>query len=144
MEEEMQFYCSFMNKMKTPGSFKIQMSRFIDFSDGKAFMVDNSDWLLDLKYVEFLREIGVHFSVNRMLTAECFKSRLERGLSFIEFNYMLMQSYDFLKLFRDYKCIMQLGGDDQWANIISGVELIRRVEGKEAYGMTFGRSRDTF
>jgi len=122
---------------KNGENFKKQMSRFIDFSNGKAIMLDNSDWLLELKYVEFLREIGVHFSVNRMLTAECFKSRLERGLSFIEFNYMLMQSYDFLKLFRDHNCIMQLGGDDQWANIISGVELIRRVEGKEAYGMTF-------
>ena len=118
-------------------NFKKQMSSFIDFSDGKALMLDNSEWLLKLNYVDFLREIGVHFSVNRMLTAECFKSRLERGLSFIEFNYMLMQSYDFLKLFRDYGCIMQLGGDDQWSNIIGGIELIRRVEGKEAYGMTF-------
>jgi len=117
--------------------FKVQMSKFIDFSDGKAIMVDNADWLLELKYVDFLREIGIHFSVNRMLTAECFKTRLERGLSFIEFNYMLMQSYDFLKLFRDYGCKLQLGGDDQWSNIIAGVDLIRRVEGKEAYGMTF-------
>jgi tyrosyl-tRNA synthetase len=118
-------------------NFKKQMSSFIDFSDGKALMLDNSEWLLKLNYVDFLRDIGVHFSVNRMLAAECFKSRLERGLSFIEFNYMLMQSYDFLKLFRDYGCIMQLGGDDQWSNIIGGIELIRRVEGKEAYGMTF-------
>ncbi|NLP13249.1 MAG: tyrosine--tRNA ligase [Clostridium sp.] len=117
--------------------FKKQISKFIDFSEGKALMVDNADWLLDLNYVNFLREIGVHFSVNRMLTAECFKSRLEKGLSFIEFNYMLMQSYDFLKLYRDHGCIMQLGGDDQWSNIIGGIELIRRVEGKEAYGMTF-------
>lgn len=118
-------------------NFKKQMSRFIDFSGGKALMLDNADWLLKLNYIDFLREIGVHFSVNRMLTAECFKSRLEKGLSFIEFNYMLMQSYDFLKLFQDYNCIMQLGGDDQWSNILGGVELIRKVEGKEAYGMTF-------
>ncbi len=117
--------------------FKKQISKFIDFSNGRALMVDNSDWLLKLNYVEFLREIGVHFSVNRMLTAECFKSRLERGLSFIEFNYMLMQSYDFLELFRKYNCRMQMGGNDQWSNIIGGVELIRRVEGAEAYGMTF-------
>jgi len=117
--------------------FKKQMTKFIDFSDGKALMINNADWLLKLNYVEFLRNIGVHFSVNRMLTAECFKTRLERGLSFIEFNYMLMQSYDFLKLFQDYNCKLQLGGDDQWSNILGGVELIRRVEGKEAYGMTF-------
>ena len=117
--------------------FKEQLSKFIDFSDGKALMLDNADWLLELNYVKFLREIGVHFSVNRMLTAECFKTRLERGLSFIEFNYMLMQSYDFLKLFQDYGCILQLGGDDQWSNILGGIDLIRRVEGKEAYGMTF-------
>jgi len=118
-------------------NFKKQMSKFIDFSDGKALMLDNADWLLELKYVDFLREIGVYFSVNRMLTAECFKSRLEKGLTFIEFNYMLMQSYDFLKLFQDYGCNLQLGGDDQWSNIINGVDLIRRVEGTEAYGMTF-------
>lgn len=117
--------------------FKKQLSRFIDFDNGKALMVDNADWLLKLNYVDFLREIGVHFSVNRMLTAECFKTRLEKGLSFIEFNYMLMQSYDFLKLSQDYNCKFQLGGDDQWANILGGIELIRRVEGKEAYGMTF-------
>lgn len=118
-------------------NFKKQLSRFIDFSEGKALMIDNADWLLKLNYVEFLRDIGVHFSVNRMLTAECFKSRLERGLSFIEFNYMLMQSYDFLVLFQKYNCMMQLGGDDQWSNILGGIDLIRRVEGKEAYGMTF-------
>jgi len=118
-------------------NFRKQISKFIDFSDGKALMVNNADWLLKLNYVDFLREIGVHFSVNRMLTAECFKSRLERGLSFIEFNYMLMQSYDFLVLFQKYGCNLQLGGDDQWSNIISGIDLIRRVEGQEAYGMTF-------
>ncbi len=117
--------------------FKAQMSNFIDFSNGNAIMLDNADWLLELKYVDFLRSTGVHFSVNRMLTAECFKSRLEKGLSFIEFNYMLMQSYDFLKLYEDYDCILQLGGDDQWSNILGGIELIRRVKGKEAYGMTF-------
>jgi len=122
---------------KNAENFKKQLSRFIDFSDGKALMLDNADWILELKYVDFLREIGVHFSVNRMLTAECFKTRLERGLSFIEFNYMLMQSYDFLKLFQEYNCVMQLGGDDQWSNILGGIDLIRRVEGKEAYGMTF-------
>ena len=118
-------------------NFKKQLSKFIDFSDGKALMIDNADWLLELNYVRFLREIGVHFSVNRMLTAECFKSRLEKGLSFIEFNYMLMQSYDFLKLYQDYGCVLQLGGDDQWSNILGGIDLIRRVEGKEVYGMTF-------
>lgn len=118
--------------------FKAQISKFIDFTDGKAIMVDNGDWLLQLNYVEFLRETGVHFSVNRMLTAECFKSRYEgKGLSFIEFNYMLMQSYDFLELYRKYGCKMQLGGDDQWSNILGGVDLIRRVESKDVYGMTF-------
>lgn len=117
--------------------FKKQMERFIDFSDGKALMINNADWLMDLKYIEFLRDIGVHFSVNRMLTAECFKSRLERGLSFIEFNYMLMQSYDFLKLYQDFGCKMELGGDDQWSNILGGIDLVRRVEGQEVYGMTF-------
>ncbi|MCX7923184.1 MAG: tyrosine--tRNA ligase [Clostridia bacterium] len=118
--------------------FKQQISKFIDFSEGKAIMVDNADWLLDLNYVEFLREVGIHFSVNRMLTAECFKSRLEgKGLSFIEFNYMLMQSYDFLELYRKYNCNIEMGGDDQWSNILGGVDLIRRVEGKEAFGMTF-------
>ena len=117
--------------------FKKQMSRFIDFSDDKALMVNNADWLLHLNYVDFLREVGVHFSVNKMLTADCFKTRLERGLNFIEFNYMIMQSYDFLRLFSDYNCIMQLGGDDQWANILGGIELIRRTSQKESYGMTF-------
>ena len=117
--------------------FKKQMSRFVDFTDDRAIMVDNYEWLSKLEYIPFLREIGMHFSVNRMLTAECFKSRLEKGLSFIEFNYMLMQSYDFLLLRRKYGCILQLGGDDQWSNIISGVDLIRRKELGEAYGMTF-------
>ena len=118
-------------------NFKVQMSKFIDFSDGKALMVNNADWLLNLNYVNFLREVGVHFSVNRMLTAECFKSRMEKGLTFLEFNYMLMQSYDFYKLNKDYDCLMEFGGDDQWSNILGGIELIRRKEGKQAYGMTF-------
>ncbi len=117
--------------------FKKQMSRLVDFSDGKAIMVNNADWLMDLNYINFLREIGVHFSVNRMLAAECYKQRLERGLSFFELNYMIMQSYDFLVLNRKYDCKLQLGGDDQWSNIIGGVELIRRADSKEAYGMTF-------
>ena len=117
--------------------FKAQMARLVDFSEGKAMMVNNADWLLDLNYVNFIREIGVHFSVNKMLTAECFKQRLEKGLSFLEFNYMLMQGYDFLELNRKYGCVMQLGGDDQWSNILAGVDLIRRKEGKAAYGMTF-------
>ncbi len=117
--------------------FKEQMSKFIDFSDGKAIMVNNADWLLDLNYVDFLREVGVHFSVNRMLSAECFKARMERGLSFLEFNYMLMQSYDFYKLHKEYDCIMEFGGDDQWSNIIGGIELIRRKDAEDAYGMTF-------
>ena len=117
--------------------FREQISRFLDFSDGKALMVKNGDWLLHLNYIEFLRDVGVHFSVNRMLAAECVKSRLEVGLTFIEFNYMIMQSYDFLELFRRVGCEMQLGGDDQWSNIIMGADLIRRVEGKEAFGMTF-------
>ncbi|PYG89786.1 tyrosyl-tRNA synthetase [Ruminiclostridium sufflavum DSM 19573] len=117
--------------------FKTQISKFIDFSEDKAIMVDNSDWLLDLNYVEFLREVGVHFSVNRMLTAECFKSRMEKGLTFLEFNYMLMQGYDFLVLNRKYDCQMQLGGDDQWSNILGGLELVRKCEGKSVYGMTF-------
>lgn len=117
--------------------FKEQLSRFIDFSDGKALMVNNADWLLELKFVQFMREIGVHFSVNRMLTFECFKQRMERGLSFFEFSYMLMQSYDFLVLNREYGCKLELGGDDQWSNILGGVELIRRCDGKDAYGMTF-------
>ncbi len=116
--------------------FKKQMSRFIDFSDGKALMVNNADWLLDLNYVDLLREVGAHFSVNRMLTAECYKQRMERGLSFLEFNYMIMQSYDFYELFRKYGCNMQFGGDDQWSNMLGGTELIRRKLGKDAYAMT--------
>lgn len=133
-----------MRRMMTPEEinsnaecFKKQMARFIDFNDGKALMLNNAEWLMKLNYVEVLREIGVHFSVNRMLTAECFKQRLERGLSFLEFNYMLMQAYDFLELFRRHNCIMQCGGDDQWSNILAGADLIRRKEGKPAFGMTF-------
>lgn len=117
--------------------FKKQLSRFINFDNDNAIIANNADWLLNLNYVDFLREVGVHFSVNRMLTAECFKTRMEKGLSFLEFNYMLMQSYDFLELNRKYNCKLQLGGNDQWANIIGGVELIRRIENKSAYGMTF-------
>ena len=117
-------------------SIKKQMAKFIDFSEDKAILVNNADWLLNLNYVEFLREVGVHFSVNRMLTAECFKQRLEKGLSFLEFNYMLMQGYDFLELNRRYGCIAQLGGDDQWSNMLAGVDLIRRKEQKPAYAMT--------
>ncbi len=117
--------------------FKEQMSRFIDFSEGKAIMTNNADWLLQLNYVNFIREIGIHFSVNRMLSAECFKQRLEKGLSFLEFNYMLMQAYDFLELYRQHGCVIQLGGDDQWSNILAGADLIRREEEKAAYGMTF-------
>ena len=116
--------------------FKKQMSRFIDFSDGRALMVNNADWLLDLNYVELLREVGPHFSVNRMLTAECYKQRMERGLSFLEFNYMIMQSYDFYALFQRYGCNMQFGGDDQCSNMLGGTELIRRKLGKDAYAMT--------
>lgn len=116
--------------------FKKQMSRFIDFSDGKALMVNNADWLMDLNYVDVLREIGPHFSVNRMLTAECYKQRMEKGLSFLEFNYMIMQSYDFLALYEKYGCNMQFGGDDQWSNMLGGTELIRRKLGKNAYAMT--------
>ena len=117
--------------------FKEQMSRFIDFSDGKALMVNNADWLLKQNYIEFLREVGVHFSVNRMLTAECFKTRLEKGLSFLEFNYMLMQGFDFYKLYKEYGCMMEFGGDDQWSNIIGGIRLIKSKEGAQVYGMTF-------
>lgn len=117
--------------------FQKQMSRLVDFSDGKAIMVNNADWLMDLNYIQFLRDVGVHFSVNRMLSFECYKQRLERGLSFFELNYMLMQSYDFLVLNRKYDCQLELGGDDQWSNIIGGVELIRKADGKDAYGMTF-------
>ncbi len=116
--------------------FKKQMSRFIDFSDGKALMVNNADWLLGLNYIDVLREVGAHFSVNRMLTAECYKQRMERGLSFLEFNYMIMQSYDFYALFQKYGCNMQFGGDDQWSNMLGGTELIRRKLGKDAHAMT--------
>ena len=116
--------------------FKKQMSRFIDFSDGKALMVNNAEWLMDLNYIEFLREVGPHFSVNNMLRAECYKQRMEKGLSFLEFNYMIMQSYDFYELFQKYGCNMQFGGDDQWSNMLGGTELIRRKLGKDAYAMT--------
>ena len=116
--------------------FKKLMSRFIDFSDGKALMVNNADWLLNLNYVDVLREVGAHFSVNNMLRAECYKQRMEKGLSFLEFNYMIMQSYDFYKLYLDYGCNMQFGGDDQWSNMLGGTELIRRKLGKDAYAMT--------
>ena len=116
--------------------FKKQMEKFIDFSDGKALMVNNADWLLDLNYVEFIRDIGPHFSVNNMLRAECYKQRMEKGLTFLEFNYMLMQSYDFYELFQRYGCNMQFGGDDQWSNMLGGTELIRRKLGKDAYAMT--------
>ncbi|MCM1258848.1 MAG: tyrosine--tRNA ligase [Roseburia sp.] len=116
--------------------FKKQMSRFIDFSDDKALLVNNADWLLDLNYIDVLREVGSHFSVNRMLTAECYKQRMEKGLSFLEFNYMIMQSYDFYVLFQKYGCNMEFGGDDQWSNMLGGTELIRRKLGKDAYAMT--------
>lgn len=116
--------------------FKKQMSRFIDFSEGKAILVNNADWLMDLNYIEVLRDIGVHFSVNRMLSAECYKQRMEKGLSFLEFNYMIMQSYDFYKLYQDYGCNMQFGGDDQWSNMLGGTELIRRKLSKDAHAMT--------
>ena len=116
--------------------FRKQMSRFIEFGEGKAMMVNNADWLRDLNYIEFIRDIGAHFSVNRMLTAECYKQRMEKGLSFLEFNYMIMQSYDFLCLYEKYGCNMQFGGDDQWSNMLGGTELIRRKLGKDAYAMT--------
>lgn len=116
--------------------FKKQMSKFIEFGEDKAIMVNNADWLMDLNYVELLREVGPHFSVNRMLTAECYKQRMEKGLSFLEFNYMIMQSYDFFALFQKYGCNMQFGGDDQWSNMLGGTELIRRKLGKDAYAMT--------
>ena len=116
--------------------FKKQMSRFIEFGEDKAIMVNNGDWLLDLNYIDLLREVGPHFSVNRMLAAECYKQRMERGLSFLEFNYMIMQSYDFMELFKRYGCNMQFGGDDQWSNMLGGTELIRRKLGKDAYAMT--------
>ena len=122
---------------KNADNFKVQMSKFIDFTDGKAIMVNNADWLLGLNYIDFLREVGVHFSVNRMLSAECFKTRMEKGLTFLEFNYMLMQGYDFYKLHKEYNCKMEFGGDDQWANILGGIELIRRKDSEQAYGMTF-------
>ena len=132
-----------MRQMMTPETiqhnvdcFKKQMSRFIDFSDDKALMVNNADWLMDLNYVDVLRDVGAHFSVNRMLTAECYKQRMEKGLSFLEFNYMIMQSYDFYSLYKKYGCNMQFGGDDQWSNMLGGTELIRRKLGKDAYAMT--------
>ena len=132
-----------MRKMMTPeiiqhncDCFKKQMSRFIDFSDGKALMVNNAEWLMNLNYIEFLREVGPHFSVNNMLRAECYKQRMEKGLSFLEFNYMLMQSYDFYELFQRYGCNIQFGGDDQWSNMLGGTELIRRKLGKDAHAMT--------
>ena len=133
-----------LRKMLTPEMvdhnvecIKKQMSRFLDFSDGKALIVNNADWLRSLNYIDFLREVGVHFSVNRMLTAECYKQRMEKGLTFLEFNYMLMQSYDFLELFRRYGCRVEMGGDDQWSNILSGADLIRRKEHEDAFAMTF-------
>lgn len=132
-----------MRQMMTPETiqhncdcFKKQMSRFIDFSEGKALMVNNADWLMDLNYIDVLREVGPHFSVNRMLTAECYKQRMEKGLSFLEFNYMIMQSYDFYVLYQKYGCNMEFGGDDQWSNMLGGTELIRRKLGKDAYAMT--------
>ena len=132
-----------MRTMMTPETiqhncdcFKKQMSRFIDFSEGKALMVNNAEWLMGLNYIEFLREVGPHFSVNNMLRAECYKQRMEKGLSFLEFNYMIMQSYDFYELFQKYGCNMQFGGDDQWSNMLGGTELIRRKLGKDAYAMT--------
>ena len=132
-----------MRQMMTPETiqhnvdcFKKQMERFIDFSDGKALLVNNADWLMNLNYIELLRDVGAHFSVNRMLTAECYKQRMEKGLSFLEFNYMIMQSYDFFNLYNEYGCNMQFGGDDQWSNMLGGTELIRRKLGKDAYAMT--------
>ncbi|HKM04202.1 MAG TPA: tyrosine--tRNA ligase [Lachnospiraceae bacterium] len=126
-EETIQFNCD---------RFQEQMSKFIDFSEGKAMMVNNADWLMNLNYIELLREIGPHFSVNRMLTAECYKQRMEKGLSFLEFNYMIMQSYDFLELYKRHGCNIQFGGDDQWSNMLGGTDLIRRKLGKDAYAMT--------
>lgn len=132
-----------MRQMMTPETiqhncdcFKKQMSKFIDFSEGKALMVNNADWLMDLNYIEVLREVGAHFSVNRMLTAECYKQRMEKGLSFLEFNYMIMQAYDFYALYQNYGCNLQFGGDDQWSNMLAGTELIRRKLGKDASAMT--------
>ena len=132
-----------MRQMMTPETiqhnvdcFKKQMSRFIDFGEGKAMLVNNADWLMDLNYMDVLRDVGAHFSVNRMLTAECYKQRMEKGLSFLEFNYMIMQSYDFYTLYQKYGCNMEFGGDDQWSNMLGGTELIRRKLGKDAYAMT--------
>ena len=132
-----------MRQMMTPETiqhnvdcFKKQMSRFIDFGEGKAMLVNNADWLMDLNYIDVLRDVGAHFSVNRMLTAECYKQRMEKGLSFLEFNYMIMQSYDFYTLYQKYGCNMECGGDDQWSNMLGGTELIRRKLGKDAYAMT--------
>ena len=132
-----------MRQMMTPETiqhnvdcFKKQMSRFIDFGEGKAMLVNNADWLMDLNYIDVLRDVGAHFSVNRMLTAECYKQRMEKGLSFLEFNYMIMQSYDFYTLYQKYGCNMEFGGDDQWSNMLGGTELIRRKLGKDAYAMT--------
>ena len=132
-----------MRQMMTPeiiqhnvDCFKKQMSRFIDFGEGKAMLVNNADWLMDLNYIDVLRDVGAHFSVNRMLTAECYKQRMEKGLSFLEFNYMIMQSYDFYTLYQKYGCNMEFGGDDQWSNMLGGTELIRRKLGKDAYAMT--------
>ena len=132
-----------MRQMMTPETiqhnvdcFKKQMSRFIDFGEGKAMLVNNADWLMDLNYIDVLRDVGAHFSVNRMLTAECYKQRMEKGLSFLEFNYMIMQSYDFYTLYQKYGCNMEFGGDDQWSNMLGGMELIRRKLGKDAYAMT--------
>ena len=132
-----------MRQMMTPETiqhnvdcFKKQMSRFIDFGEGKAMLVNNADWLMDLNYIDVLRDVGAHFSVNRMLTAECYKQRMEKGLSFLEFNYMIMQSYDFYRLYQKYGCNMEFGGDDQWSNMLGGTELIRRKLGKDAYAMT--------
>lgn len=122
---------------KNAERFEEQFSKFLNFNDGKTLIVNNADWLLDLNYVEFLREVGVHFSVNRMLTAECYKSRLEKGLTFLEFNYMLMQSYDYLELFRRHNCRIQMGGSDQWSNILGGYELVRRVEKESVFALTF-------
>ncbi len=122
---------------KNAQRFKEQFSKFIDFENDKAILANNAEWLLDLNYVDFLREVGVHFSVNRMLAAECYKSRLEKGLTFLEFNYMLMQSYDYLELFRRYNCKIQMGGSDQWSNILGGYELVRKIEGKSVYALTF-------
>ncbi|MDR2005676.1 MAG: tyrosine--tRNA ligase [Acidaminococcales bacterium] len=121
---------------RNAGCFKKQMAKFIDFENGRAIMENNAEWLLDLNYINFLREVGVHFSVNRMLSAECFKQRMEKGLSFFEFNYMLMQAYDFLELYRRYGCVLQMGGDDQWSNLLAGVELIRKKESAGAFCLT--------